>query len=252
MKFDDLDTKMRVFETADDYCVLPEMYMVARLDGKSFTKLTKTVHNFEAPFDVKFRDFMIGTVEHLMQTGFNVIYGFTQSDEISLLFHQNEEAFERKVRKYNSILAGEASAKFSTQLGNIACFDCRISQLPNAQLVIDYFSWRSEDANRNALNAHCYWMLRKQGLTVKKATDATHKMSIAGKTELLLKNGINFNSLPNWQKRGTGVYWETYQKTGMNPVKGKEEKATRRRLKVDAELPVKSNYHEMIRKIINM
>jgi tRNA(His) guanylyltransferase len=43
MKFDDLDKKMRIFETAADTCVLPEMYMVARLDGRSFTRLTKAV-----------------------------------------------------------------------------------------------------------------------------------------------------------------------------------------------------------------
>jgi hypothetical protein len=28
MKFDDLDTKMRVYETAHDHCVLPGLYMV--------------------------------------------------------------------------------------------------------------------------------------------------------------------------------------------------------------------------------
>ena len=32
MKFDELDTRMRVFETAYDLCVLPGIYMVARLD----------------------------------------------------------------------------------------------------------------------------------------------------------------------------------------------------------------------------
>ena len=41
MKFDDLDTKMRVFETAHDQRVLPGMFIVARLDGRGFTKLTK-------------------------------------------------------------------------------------------------------------------------------------------------------------------------------------------------------------------
>jgi len=41
MKFDELDTKMRVFETTHDYCVLPEIYMAVRLDGRGFTKLTK-------------------------------------------------------------------------------------------------------------------------------------------------------------------------------------------------------------------
>ena len=30
---DEFDAKMRVFETASDICVLPEMYMVARLDA---------------------------------------------------------------------------------------------------------------------------------------------------------------------------------------------------------------------------
>ena len=37
MKFDDLDGKMRVFETAHDHCVLPGIYIVARLDGRGFT-----------------------------------------------------------------------------------------------------------------------------------------------------------------------------------------------------------------------
>jgi len=41
MKFDDLDAKMRVFETAHDHSVLPGMFIVARLDGRGFTKLTK-------------------------------------------------------------------------------------------------------------------------------------------------------------------------------------------------------------------
>eukprot|EP01034_Spumella_vulgaris_P006205 gene6205-7903_t len=37
MKFDELDKKMRVYETAHDQYVLPDMYMVARIDGRGFT-----------------------------------------------------------------------------------------------------------------------------------------------------------------------------------------------------------------------
>jgi tRNA(His) 5'-end guanylyltransferase len=73
-----------------------------------------------------------------MNCGFNVIYGYTESDEISLLFHPNENLSGRKTRKYISILAGEASAKFSALLGNIGAFDCRLSELPNKQLVGDF------------------------------------------------------------------------------------------------------------------
>lgn len=67
MKFDDLDARLRVFETAHDHCALPGLYLVARLDGRGFTRLTKDVHPFEAPFDVRVRDLMVATTEHLMQ-----------------------------------------------------------------------------------------------------------------------------------------------------------------------------------------
>ena len=69
--------KMRVFETASDLCVLPEMYMVGRLDGRSFTRLTKERQAFEAPFDERFRDLMVATTEHLMDCGFRTVYGYT-------------------------------------------------------------------------------------------------------------------------------------------------------------------------------
>lgn len=40
MKFDELEKRMRIFETAHDHCVLPELFMVARIDGRNFTRLT--------------------------------------------------------------------------------------------------------------------------------------------------------------------------------------------------------------------
>ena len=41
MKSNELDKRMRVYETAHDYCVPPQIYIVARIDGRSFTRLTK-------------------------------------------------------------------------------------------------------------------------------------------------------------------------------------------------------------------
>src|SRR5262245_51897842 len=131
MQFEQLDSTMRIYETAHDHCVLPGLWMVARLDGRSFTRLVREVHPFEAPFDGRFRDLMVTTTRHLMTCGFNVIYGCTHSDEISLLFHPSETSFGRKERKFLSILAGEASGAFSLALGDVACFDARIAQLPS-------------------------------------------------------------------------------------------------------------------------
>lgn len=251
MKFDELDDKMRVYETAHDYCAVPGLFLVARIDGRSFTRLTRETHQFVAPFDERFRDMMVATTEHLMNCGFRVIYGYTQSDEISLLFHPDIETFGRKLRKYDSILAGEASARFALLLGAHAAFDCRMSLLPNTELVRDYFRWRNEDAHRNALNGHCYWKLRNEGLSVNDATKKLEGMSVAEKNELLFQRGINFNEVPNWQKRGIGLYWEVYGKAAMNPKTGEHVMAERRRIKIDYELPMKDEYDQFIIMLLN-
>lgn len=45
MIFDELDRKMRVYETSADARVLPEIFMVARIDGRGFTRLTRNAGN---------------------------------------------------------------------------------------------------------------------------------------------------------------------------------------------------------------
>jgi tRNA(His) guanylyltransferase len=202
MKFDDLDAKMRVYETAHDHCVLPGMFMVARLDGRGFTRLTKDVHEFEAPFDLRFRELMVHTTRTLMEsTGIAFTYGHTHSDELSLLLPLADESFGRKLRKLGSVLAGEASAAFSLRMGHHAVLDCRISQLPRRELVIDYFRWRQADAHRNALNAHCYWVLRNGGASKGEATARIEGRSVAEKNELLFAHGINFDTRERARRR---------------------------------------------------
>ena len=112
MDFDTLDKQMRSFEQSLDRTILLGTYIVARLDGHGFTRLTKKEWDLEKPFDTRFRDIMIETLRHLMDCVFRIIYGYTQSDEISLLFHLDDEAFGRKERKLLSILASEASVAF--------------------------------------------------------------------------------------------------------------------------------------------
>ncbi|MBK9580188.1 MAG: guanylyltransferase [Fibrobacterota bacterium] len=250
MKFDDLDAKMRVFETANDRFLVPGMHVVARIDGRSFTRLTKDVHKFQAPFDERFRDYMVETVKHLMCCGFNVVYGYTESDEISLLLSMSETAFSRKTRKWLSVLAGEASAKFSSLLGGVAAFDCRLSELPNRALVVDYFRWRNEDAFRNALSAHCYWKLRNDNHDANQATSKVEGLSTAQKNELLFQYGVNFNDIPNWQKRGIGVYWTQAVKEGFNPKRQESVTYERRELKVDFDLPMRDEYSAFVDRLI--
>jgi tRNA(His) guanylyltransferase len=250
MKFEILDKRMRAFETNMDQRVLPELYIVARLDGRGFTRLTKDLLVLDRPFDERFRDAMVETVKHLMNCGFKVSYGYTESDEISLLFDAGENGFDRKTRKILSILAGEASARFTQAMGAIGVFDCRIIPLPTENLVVDYFRWRAEDANRNALSAYCYWKLRDKGLSAAEATKQLNGKSVADKNELLFQTGINYNDLPLWQKRGIGLYYDLVPKTSFNPFGGEAVSVNRRVLKTDMQLPMNEAYDQLLRNLI--
>ena len=244
MKFDDIDNKMRQYEKSLDQVITDGNYIVARLDGRSFTRLTKETVGFEAPFDEKFRDLMVGTVKYLMEnSGFRIAYGYTESDEISLLFNKDDASFGRKVRKINTTLAGEASAYFSMKLKEltgkdiVASFDCRVCPLPNMEVVKEYFAWRQEDSHRNSLNGWCYWTLRKEGMSKRQATSLLTGKGNDFKNELLFKRGINYNDLPGWQKSGVGVSFIEVEREGYNPIADEKTVTMRRELYTNYNLP---------------
>ena len=251
MDFDTLDNQMRSFEQSLDRCMLQGIYIVARLDGHGFTRLTKKEWNLEKPFDIRFRDCMITTLRRLMDCGFRIIYGYSQSDEISLLFHLDDSTFGRKERKLLSILASEASVTFSMASGRHAVFDYRLVPLPNDQYVIDYFRWRQEDAHRNSLNGYCYWLLRADGLSAGEAQQRIGGISNAQKNELLFCHGINYKDLPTWQKRGVGMYYTDVQKEGFNPVTEQSVTCLRHTLILEEELPFGTAYTGFLSQLLS-
>lgn len=250
MRFEELDARLRAFETSDDRSVPPELHIVVRLDGRGFTRQTREVWQLDAPFDERFRDHMLDTVEHLADCGFGVLYGYTQSDEISLLLRRDDATFGRKTRKILSVLAGEASARFTLAMGRLACFDARICPLPTPEVVVDYFRWRQEDAYRNALNAHAYWRLRAEGRSASAATAALAGLSVAQKTELLFQHGIHFNELPAWQRHGIGLRAEEVEAAGVDPRSGTRVMTRRRQWRRDLALPLGDDYAALVRSLV--
>lgn len=246
MDFDTLDKQMRRFEQSLDRTMLEGIHVVARLDGHGFTRLTKKEWDLEKPFDIRFRDAMIETTKHLMDCGFRIVYGYTQSDEISLLFHLQDDTFGRKERKLISILAAEASVAFSMRTSKSAVFDCRLVPLPTAENVVDYFRWRQEDAHRNSLNSYCYWTLRKEGISASETQKRISRISNSEKNEILFERGINYNNLPLWQKRGVGIFFRDEQRHGYNPKTKEAITFNRKTLHLEMELPIGQEYSKMI------
>ena len=251
MKFDDLDAKMRKFETINDTKLPSDVYMIVRVDGRGFTQLTKKELALDKPYDTSFNGTMVYVTQRLMDSGFKCLYGYTQSDEISILISPDCTTFDRKLRKINSVMAGTASAVFTYDMDTIGVFDARTFMLPNDDLVVDYFRWRAQDALRNSLNSWCYWTLRDNEYTASQATKVMSGMSVQTKHDMLHNTyGINFNDIPTWQKNGVGVYNNVYMKDGENPLTGEITQVERRELVPHYDLPRGDEYGEFIRGLL--
>ena len=243
MKTEDLEAKMRAGECYHSLRVPPGAWIVVRVDGRSFSRLTE--RRTEKPFDVSFHAAMVAAAQGLLET-LQARYVYTESDEISALLPRDAELFDREIEKLCSISAARAAATLSIALGEVVEFDGRVWVGGRDQDVVDYFRWRQADATRCGLNTACYWTLRHAGRSVREATRALEKATIAQKNELLFEHGINFDQMPVWQRRGTGLYWEKIECSGWNPKTEQHVVATRRRVKVDEALPMKQAYTDLI------
>jgi tRNA(His) 5'-end guanylyltransferase len=244
MKTDDLEKRMRAGECYHLLRVPPGSFIVVRVDGRSFSRFTERAT--EKPFDPRFHEWMVETARALL-VSLHAIYAYTESDEISVLLPRGADIFDREVEKLVALSAGRASGTFSLACGEAVEFDARLWVGAREQDVVDYFRWRQLDATRCALHGWCYWTLRGAGKSVKEATRRLEHATVAAKNELLFAHGINFNDVPTWQRRGTGVYWEKFEKDGFNPKTRATVKTTRRRIVVNDELPMKDKYSLFVR-----
>ena len=247
MNANEFERRMRAGEVYHALRLPPNAWTVVRIDGRSFSRYTEA--RFEKPFDPRFRDLMLVAARALMAEA-NALYGYTESDEISLLLPRTWSMFDREIEKTVSVLAGVASAAFSVAAGEAAHFDARVWVGATDADVVDYFRWRQSDATRCCLNGWVYWTLRNEGASVEEATRAMERQSVAGKNEALFARGINFNEIPVWQRRGIGLRWDVHEVEGENPITGERTRAVRRRLVEDGDLPMRETYGNYLADII--
>lgn len=244
MTLKDLDTEMRKCEWWHDVNVPEGLWIIIRVDGRSFTKFTQDME-LSKPFDLAFSTWMVGVTE-LLLTEFQGMYAYTESDEISVLLPPDFEMFNRSIDKLTSVSAGIASAEFTDLCHVPAHFDSRLWIGVTDESVIDYFSWRQADAARCSLNGWVFYTMLKNGLSRRKATQIMKGMPRSEKHDYLMANEINFNELPKWQRRGVGLWYTEYDKAGFNPIKQQVEIAKRRKVVIDRELNMGDRYRSFI------
>jgi hypothetical protein len=56
--------------------------------------------------------------------------------------------------------------------------------------------------------------------------------------------------LPSWQRRGVGLWWETFDRPGVDGRTGEPTTAGRRRIRRELELPMREAYSKFVRGLI--
>ena len=79
---DSLAIRMKSYEAQYEQRISYDEFLICRIDGHKFSKFTK---GFDKPFDKILSETMIKTTESLIKK-FGAVTGYTQSDEISLVF----------------------------------------------------------------------------------------------------------------------------------------------------------------------
>ena len=185
----------------------PSLPLMARIDGKCFSKFTL---GLERPFDPMFVGLMVATTKHLVSES-EALLGFCQSDEITLYWNNDKENFPNreywfggKFQKLTSVLASTASSYFTARLpeflpckeGCYPVFDCRVWSVPDMEHVYKNFLWRLNDATKNSVSMYAHH-------------NFSHKF-LQGKTcnemkDLLREKGQPWEQLPRFFTHGTYI-----------------------------------------------
>ena len=181
---DNLGTRMKEYYEAIPKIRLMRRTPVAiRIDGKAFHTFTR---GFAKPFDERLSNAMVRTMQHLCQNIQGCVFGYTQSDEITLLLidyqtFETDAWFDYEVQKICSIAASMATMAFNRYfVGEVqdyidgidpifitdpetklietyeralvtgAMFDARCFNIPKEE-ACNLVYWRQLDATRNSI-----------------------------------------------------------------------------------------------------
>jgi tRNA(His) guanylyltransferase len=213
---DALGDRMKKYEKAASPRLLPLIPICARLDGKCFSKWTKGLFR---PFDASFSRIMQQVTLYLVKET-NACIGYTQSDEISLIYysanHKSQVFFEGKLQKMISVLASMCTMEFNALKNRCAgyisnkpdaLFDCRVWTVPTLVEATNVLLWREWDATKNSISMAAHHHFSHKELQGKNCGEMQ---------DMLMGVGVNWNHYPVAFKRGTYFQRKTVLKSYSN------------------------------------
>ena len=218
-----LSEEVASFESGFTSNRLTNKYLIARLDGRSFSKFTKRFKRNGEAYNTLFARLMMTTAKTLLEQN-AAEFAYTQSDEMTLLFvHPQADLgiwppedeggtlpFGGRVGKIGTVLSGQVSSIFTynffspvySELSSLHSenseifphFDCRLFGTDDPDMVRKCFLARGLDGRRNAVQMAASSHFSHREL---------HKKSTSDMREMLQRKGINFEDYPYFFKRGT-------------------------------------------------
>lgn len=230
---DDLGTRMKTYyEQVPKTRLVRRMPVAIRIDGKAFHTFTR---GFQKPFDEVLGNAMVRTMEYLCKNIQGCVFGYTQSDEITLLLidYQTLDTcawFDYKIQKICSISASMATMAFNKYFFEEAR-DWYNKQLPSTlqceQNIVKQWRVYKIAAEKGAMfDARCFNIPKEEAcnLVYWRQLDATrNSIQMVGQANfshnelqgkscniiqdmLLTQRDINWNNYPTRWKRG--VTWK--------------------------------------------
>ncbi len=222
---DDLGLRMKTFyEQIPKTRLMRRVPVAIRIDGKAFHTFCK---KFQKPFDEVLIKTMQETMKYLCENIQGCVFGYTQSDEITLILIDYKKLtsaawFDYEVQKMCSIASSMATMAFNkyfrsyvnlytydnypledaTEYVKIlinamekgAMFDARCFNIPKEE-VCNLIYWRQLDAARNSIQMVGQANFSHSELQNKSCNDIQDM--------LMTQKGINWNDFPTHQKRGS-------------------------------------------------
>jgi tRNA(His) 5'-end guanylyltransferase len=194
-----LPEQIAPYEVFADCPLISGTPLVAHLLGRRFEQ--RLNERSDQPFDSDFQKALLKTLSHLCAV---LGCSFGYADRTDLLLYAVSQGSD--ARRLLSRLAGESSAKLSLLMGDVYTFDVRLFEIPSVEMARTYFQWRRELAQSAALDRYVSNKLIEVGTDPKAVPGVLASLDSEQRVEVLRRHGLDYQSLPAWQRYGSAVY----------------------------------------------